>query len=61
MFEFVKKFLTDETAFVGLVRAAAIGAGGLVTSGAVPGLEASPWGAALMALGGFIRAGDKNK
>lgn len=60
MLQFLKRFLTDETAFIGLVRGVALGAGGAVTAGQVPMVPAE-WGVALMVIGGAIRAGDKNK
>lgn len=61
VFQILKKFLTDETAAVGYMRALFLGAGGLLTAGAFPGIEATPWGAAVMAIGGMLRAGEKNK
>lgn len=61
MVAWFKKFLFDETAFVGFVRALLIGGGAALQAGVMPGLEATPWGIAIMALGGFVRAGDKNK
>lgn len=58
MFEWARRFFTDETAFVGIVRAAVLGAGGFATTGALPGPD---WlGPVLLAAGGMIRAGDKN-
>ena len=36
MLQFLKRFLTDETAFIGLIRGVALGAGGAVTAGQVP-------------------------
>jgi hypothetical protein len=62
----MKKFLFDETAFVGLMRAACIGVGGAVSSGLISVSffgdtnQAKLAGVALAAFGGFIRAGEKN-
>lgn len=61
MWPWLKKFFTDETAFVGLARAACIGVGTAVATGQMPVPE--DWklgGIALAAFGGFIRAGEKN-
>lgn len=59
MLQFLKRFLTDETAFVGLARGAIMAAGGVVATGNVP---IDPvWGAVLMGVSSTIRAGDKNK
>lgn len=64
MVTWLKKFLMDETAFVGLVRALCLGLGGAVSMGMVDvaalGLPKWP-GVLLLALGGFIRAGEKNE
>ena len=63
MFSWLKRFFTDETAFRGYVRAACIGLGASVEAGYIdPGHELLPPGVgiALMALAGFIRAGEKN-
>ncbi len=63
MWPWFKSFLFNETAFVGLVRAVCIGLGTAIATGM---LDLStldvPKGAgiALAALGGFIRAGEKN-
>ena len=61
MWEWAKKFLTDETAFIGAVRAVLLGLGGMVIASpeSVPMLPEWVGPIALMA-GGFIRAGDKN-
>ena len=61
MWPFIRKFFTDETAFVGAIRAALLGLGGVVI--AQPELlPALPqWlGPVALAAAGFIRAGDKN-
>ena len=59
MLEFFKRFLTDETAFIGMARGVIMAAGGVVATGNVP---VDPvWGAVLMGLSSTIRAGDKNK
>ena len=63
MIPWIKNFFTNETAFVGLIRASLLGAGTAVTSGMldVASLGVPKWGGiALIALGGFVRAGDKN-
>ena len=62
MWPFVKKFFSDETAFVGLIRAGLLGLGGLVIAQpeAVPMLPEWLGPIALMC-GGFIRAGERNK
>lgn len=62
MLTFLRRFFTDETAFVGAVRACLLGLGGLVISQpeAMPMLPEWLGPIALMA-GGFIRAGEKNK
>ena len=64
MLEFLKKFLFDETAFVGLVRAACLGMGSAVATDMVDvsalGIPKAV-GVLLIGLGGFVRAGDKNK
>ena len=62
MLAWLKRFLFDETAFVGLIRAACIGLGTAVASGmmSVPE-EWRVFGVIAASLGGFIRAGEKNK
>ena len=59
MLQFLKRFLLNEKAFTSLVRGVAFGAGGAVASGQVPMISAE-WGVALMAIGGAIRAGERN-
>lgn len=61
MFEVIKKFFTDETAFIGFLRAALLGVGALAVSGTLEPYIGPQVGAALTAAGGFVRAGDKNK
>lgn len=61
MISWMKKFLFDETAFVGAVRALVLMAGGgiLTYPDAFPLLP--KWaGIACMGAAGFIRAGEKN-
>jgi hypothetical protein len=63
MIPWIKNFFTNETAFVGLIRASLLGTGAAVSSGMldVMTLGVPKWsGVALIALGGFVRAGDKN-
>lgn len=63
MIPWLKGFLFNETAFVGLVRAVVLGLGGAVSGGMIDvgELGIPKWsGVALLALGGFIRAGEKN-
>ena len=64
MIAWLKRFLFDETAFVGLVRAVFFGLGAISMSGQLPAeitAVVPGWaGAALIAIGGFIRAGEKN-
>jgi len=63
MLTWIKKFFTDETAFVGLARGTLLGIGGAVSSGMVDvsALGMPKWaGVAMLAAGGFIRAGEKN-
>lgn len=61
MITMLKKFFGDETAFVGYVRGALLGLGALVMTGNIEMLAGyQKWGAILVALGGMIRAGDKN-
>jgi hypothetical protein len=63
MITWLKKFLFDETAFVGLFRGIALGAGTAISTGMidVSALGVPKWtGVAMIALGGFVRAGDKN-
>ena len=61
MWPLFKKFFSDETAFVGLVRAGLLGLGGLVIAQpeTLPMFPEWMGPIALMA-GGFIRAGEKN-
>lgn len=60
MLNWLKRFFTDETAFVGVTRAAIMGAGAVVATGNVDlGLPESV-GVGVMALSSMIRAGDKN-
>lgn len=61
MWPLVKKFFTDETAFIGVIRAALLGLGGL----AIAQPEMLPmlpeWmGPVALAAGGFVRAGERN-
>ena len=61
MLPWLKKFFTDETAFVGLIRASCIGLGTAAATGNLPVPESWEIGGVILAgLGGFIRAGDKN-
>ena len=63
MWTWAKRFLFDETAFVGLARGVCLGLGSAVSTGIldVEALGVSKAvGVALMGLGGFIRAGEKN-
>ena len=60
MIAWIKRFLTDETAFIGAVRAGIMGLGAWVAVGDSPTWLPSEVGAALMALSSMIRAGDKN-
>lgn len=58
MFQYLRRFFTDETAFIGMMRGIIMAAGGVVATGNVP---VDPvWGAVLMGLSSTIRAGDKN-
>lgn len=59
MIQFLKRFFTDETAFVGLIRAALLGLGGMAATGNLP--IPPEWAAVIMAAGGFVRAGEKNQ
>lgn len=61
MITWLKTFLFDQTAFTGLVRALLQGAGAAQAAGLLE-IEGLPkWvGIAAVALGGFLRAGDKN-
>ena len=62
MVTWMKKFLFDETAFVGLNRAINQGVGAAQASGVLDIQGLPKWvGVAALALGGFIRAGEKNK
>ena len=62
MVTWLKKFLFDETAFVGLIRALLQGVGAAQASGVLDIQGLPKWvGVAALALGGFIRAGEKNK
>jgi len=66
MWPWVKRFFTDETAFVGAVRGTILAFGGLAL---IPAAEMPAWapdlpswlGVVAMAGAGMIRAGDKNK
>jgi len=59
MIPWLKKMFMDETAFVRVIRAAIMVAGGAVQAGAIP--EIPNWaGAILMGAAVFIGAGDKN-
>jgi hypothetical protein len=63
MIPWMKNFFTNETAFVGLIRASLLGIGAAVSGGMldVASLGVPKWtGVAMIALGGFVRAGDKN-
>lgn len=60
MLAWIKNFLTDETAFIGAVRAVIMGLGAWVAVGDSPTWLPSEVGAGLMALSSMIRAGDKN-
>ncbi len=60
MLAWCKRFLTDETAFIGAVRAAIMGLGAWVAVGDSPTWLPSEVGAGLMALSSMLRAGDKN-
>jgi hypothetical protein len=61
MWTWLKKFFMDETAFVGLIRGLLLGTGAAVEGGYID-LDFLPngIGIALMAIAGFVRAGDKN-
>ena len=60
MLVWLKKFLTDETAFVRIARGALLGLGALAVSGSLPP-EVPEWlGAVGIAAGGLMGAGDKN-
>lgn len=60
MFAWIKKFLTDETAFVRISRAVLMGLGGLAVAGELPSNWPDWMGAPLMAVGMLMGAGDKN-
>jgi len=63
MLGFIKRLFTDETAFTGYVRAGIFGLGAAVSTGLVDitKLGLPKWSVILLfALGGFVRAGDKN-
>lgn len=60
MIAWLKRFFTDETAFVGAVRAAIMFGGAWVMAGDSPTWLPSEFGAGLMAVSAMIRAGDKN-
>ena len=55
MITWLKKFFTDETAFVGLVRACLLGLGGVAITGDISALPEWLGPVSLMA-GGFIRS-----
>lgn len=60
MLIYLKKLLTDETAFIRFVRAAVMAVGGMAQAGQLPFLPM--WaGPALMALSVFVGAGEKNR
>ena len=59
MFGFLKNLLTNEQAFVRIIRGVALGAGGAITAGQVPMIP-SEWGVGLLVIGGAITAGEKN-
>lgn len=62
MVTWIKKFFSDDTAFVGYVRGAFLGIGALAATGQLPIPEKyKSLGAIMIALGGMLRAGDKNK
>lgn len=64
MLVWIKKFFTDETAFVGYTRAGMVAIGGSIVGGYldVASYGLPKWtGIALMATAGFLRAGEKNK
>ena len=56
MLEFVRGFFTTEAIFERVVRSALILAGVVMATGA----ELTDWGAWVVALGGMVKAGDKN-
>ena len=59
MLTFLKRFFTDETAFIGLLRGLLMALGAAVASGNLP---IDPmWSALILGASGTIRAGDKNK
>lgn len=61
MITMLKKFFSDETAFIGYIRGALLGLGALVMTGNIEMLAGySKYGALLIALGGMIRAGEPN-
>ena len=61
MIQWVKKFLFDETAFIGLMRLVFLSAGGMIIAYPEAMMELPKWlGVLCLGAGGFIRAGDKN-
>lgn len=57
MLNWFKRFLFDETAFVGFVRAVLLAVGTAVVSGELPIGGLPQWvGIALIATGGFVRS-----
>jgi len=60
MLTWLKRFFSDETAFVGYVRAALMGLGGAQVAGMLPDTFPRWLGVVALVAGGFIRAGDKN-
>jgi len=62
MFGILKKFFTDETAFIGYLRFLLLAGGAAVTGDFVALPMSIEWlGPVLMGAAGFIRAGEPNK
>lgn len=60
MIPLLRKLFTDETAFVGYIRAALLGLGGASVAGMLPDYVPHWLGVVAIAAGGFLRAGEKN-
>ncbi len=61
MFPLIKKFFTDETAFIRMVRGFVMIIGGLISAGYAPEFLPPAVGIALSGLAVMFSAGEKNK